>query len=97
MIHVVRLMEIWLRIVACLDRSVHAFPSCRERHRLQKSVQNDCRPLDHWDCGPGDDALRENRIVFEIVSDIHSIHWAKGGADFLMVTVDAVESRPRVS
>lgn len=63
-IHVVRLMEIFLRIFACLDRSVHAFPSCPELHRLQKSLQNGWPLPDHWDYGPGDDSLRENRIVF---------------------------------
>lgn len=78
MIHVVRLMEIWLRIVACLDRSVHAFRSCRELHRLQKSLQNGCQLLDHWDCGPGGEFLRENRIVFEIIRDMHSIHGLRG-------------------
>lgn len=68
--HVLHLMEIWLRIVACLDRSVHAFQSCRERHRLLKFSQNGWRLPDHWDCGPGGDSLRENRIAFEMVSDI---------------------------
>lgn len=64
-IHIVRLMGICLlRIFAYLDRTVHAFPGCPERNRLQKSLQNGWRLPDHWDCGPGDDSLRENRIVF---------------------------------
>lgn len=64
-IHIVRLMGICLLgILAYLDRTVHAFPSCLELNRLQKSLQNGWRIPDHWDCGPGDNSLRENRIVF---------------------------------